>query len=153
MSLQNCTHNTHIFFFLFLFVLTRSVWTQSHICYIPQISLWLCRLDRLSRLHLLEWGFVMIIGRKEQRQACTQLLEQKTFTGTRRKKLAEKKNLTVTDFEAYSRKYLFLMAWMFAFFFIIFLEKIFIFEGLDVVDFLFSISSFFVTRVGIKKQK
>lgn len=35
--------------------------------------------------------FVMIIGRKEQRQACIQLLEQKTFTGTRHKKLAEKK--------------------------------------------------------------
>lgn len=36
----------------------------------------------------------MIIGRKEQRQACIQLLEQKTFTGTRHKKLAEKKNYT-----------------------------------------------------------
>lgn len=33
----------------------------------------------------------MIIGRKEQRRACIQLLEQKTFTGTRHKKLAERK--------------------------------------------------------------
>lgn len=32
----------------------------------------------------------MINGRKEQRRACIQLLEQKTFTGTRHKKLAEK---------------------------------------------------------------
>lgn len=50
-----------------------------------------CRPTVFCCLHV-SGVFVMIIGRKEQRRACTQLQNRRHFTGTRHNKLAESKN-------------------------------------------------------------
>lgn len=115
MFLCRSVHTKHTFSLL-LSVFTHLDSTQSRIRYIPQISLWL--VSSVFCCLQVSGAFVMIIGRKEQRRACTQLQNRRHFYRNKTQQIGWKQKLSQTlnsKLTPVAEKsfFVFLMAWMF----------------------------------------